>query len=153
MRAPKELLFQVVPSNLNPGTRSTFSGGHVNFDPQKCAFRPPSFLYVLDKDFHKSGNLCSKKRNELNQFFLSKKTDRKANLFRSFGPFWPHNFEPIFGSVLEGQNEGPGGGRGRVAAERTAYGREFTLTCCGDGLTTQLSVCFRSRWEHVAATS
>jgi hypothetical protein len=39
-----------------------------------------------------------------------------------------------------------------VAAERTAYGTEFTSTCCGDGLTTHLSVCFRSRWEHVAAT-
>ena len=44
--------------------------------------------------------------------FFPKKPDRKSNLFRSFGPFWPHNFEPIFGSVLGGQNEGPGGGAG-----------------------------------------
>ena len=39
-----------------------------------------------------------------------------------------------------------------VATARTTYGTEFTLTCCGDGLAIHQSVCFRSRWEHVAAT-
>ena len=39
-----------------------------------------------------------------------------------------------------------------AAAERPAYGTEFTSTCCGDGLATHLSVCFRSRWVHAAVT-
>ena len=43
LRGPKGPLFQVVPSNLNPGNRLTVSGGRVNFDPQKSCFRPPPF--------------------------------------------------------------------------------------------------------------
>ena len=39
-----------------------------------------------------------------------------------------------------------------AAAERRAYGTEFTSTCCGDGLTTHLPAFFRSRWRHVVAT-
>ena len=35
-------------------------------------------------------------------------------MFRSFGPFWIHNFRSILGSVLRGQNDGPRGGAKRV---------------------------------------
>ena len=66
--------------------------------------------------------------SEKTGFFFPKKPDRKANLFRSFGPVWPPNFEPIFGSVLGGQNEGPGGRGGGVQnlANLTLLGAKST---------------------------
>ena len=89
-------------------------------------------------------------------FFSEKKTEQKSNLFRSFGPFWPHNFEPIFGSVLGGQNDGPGGGESWRRGGQTegvivsAWGEKHRIRSAESlCFTLRLDICSRSAKKRV----
>ena len=96
--------------------------------PKNAPSAPPPFCQFWTRILTKVEILVPKNGTSGTHFFFSEKNGPEGHFFGSFGPFWRGNFEPIFGSVLGGQNEGPGGRGGGVQnlANLTLLGAKST---------------------------
>ena len=89
---------------------------------------PPSLFVSFGQGLPLKWKSWFQKTERAAPIFFSEKNGPEGHFFGSFGPFWRGNFEPIFGSVLGGQNEGPGGRGGGVQnlANLTLLGAKST---------------------------